>query len=116
VTLVTASRCGLVPALACPGAGDRAIAVILSGSGSDGSRGVQEVSKAGGAVFCESPDTAQFTRMPLSAMRTGMVDNVLPPEEAALAAGFDEHLTKPPDPDRLDALLGPKVPRDARIP
>ncbi|HVJ28622.1 MAG TPA: chemotaxis protein CheB [Vicinamibacterales bacterium] len=66
-------------------AGDRAVAVILSGSGSDGSRGVQEISKAGGTVFCESPDTAQFNGMPLSAMRTGTVDQVLPPEEIALA-------------------------------
>jgi two-component system CheB/CheR fusion protein len=66
-------------------AGPRAIAVILSGSGSDGSRGVQEISKAGGAVFCESTDTAQFNGMPLSAMRTGNVDQVLPPEEIAVA-------------------------------
>ena len=65
--------------------GERAVAVILSGSGSDGSRGVQEVGKAGGTVFCESPDTAQFNGMPLSAMRTGSVDHVLPPEEIALA-------------------------------
>src|SRR5688572_6320680 len=66
-------------------AGERAVAVILSGSGSDGSRGVQEISKAGGTVFCESPDSAQFNGMPLSAMRTGNVDQVLPPEEIALA-------------------------------
>jgi two-component system CheB/CheR fusion protein len=66
-------------------AGERAVAVILSGSGSDGSRGVQEISKSGGTVFCESPDTAQFNGMPLSAMRTGTVDQVLPPEEIALA-------------------------------
>ena len=65
--------------------GERAVAVILSGSGSDGSRGVQEISKAGGAVLCESPDSAQFNGMPLSAMRTGKVDQVLPPEEIALA-------------------------------
>jgi two-component system CheB/CheR fusion protein len=66
-------------------AGEDAVAVILSGSGSDGSRGAQEISKAGGTVFCESPDTAQFNGMPLSAMRTGHVDQVLPPEEIALA-------------------------------
>jgi two-component system CheB/CheR fusion protein len=66
-------------------AGERAVAVILSGSGSDGSRGVQEISKAGGTVFCETPDTAQFNGMPLSAMRTGSVDHILAPEEIALA-------------------------------
>ena len=66
-------------------AGARAVAVVLSGSGSDGSRGVQEISKAGGTVLCETTDTAQFNGMPLSAMRTGSVDQVLPPEEIALA-------------------------------
>jgi two-component system, chemotaxis family, CheB/CheR fusion protein len=65
--------------------GERAVAVVLSGSGSDGSRGLQEVSRAGGVVFAESPDTAQFNGMPLSAMRTGHVDQVLPPEGIALA-------------------------------
>jgi two-component system CheB/CheR fusion protein len=65
--------------------GERSVAIVLSGSGSDGSRGVQEVSRAGGVVFCESPDTAQFNGMPLSAMRTGNVDHVLAPEEIAAA-------------------------------
>jgi two-component system CheB/CheR fusion protein len=71
--------------------GPRAVAVILSGSGSDGSRGVQEISKMGGTVFCESPDTAQFNGMPLSAMRTGKVDQVLPPQEIALAIAALRH-------------------------
>jgi two-component system, chemotaxis family, CheB/CheR fusion protein len=68
--------------------GDRAIAVILSGSGSDGSRGLQEVRRLGGVVFCESPETAKFNGMPLSAIATNFVDQVLPPEDiaAALAA------------------------------
>src|SRR5688572_18783045 len=65
--------------------GDKAIAVVLSGSGSDGSRGVLEVSKAGGVVLCESPDTAQFNGMPLSAIRTGTVEQVLPPDDVAAA-------------------------------
>jgi two-component system, chemotaxis family, CheB/CheR fusion protein len=65
--------------------GEKAVAVVLSGSGSDGSRGVLEVSKAGGTVFCESPDTAQFNGMPLSAMRTGVVEQVLSPDEIAHA-------------------------------
>jgi two-component system CheB/CheR fusion protein len=64
---------------------DRAVAVILSGSGSDGSRGLPEIRRAGGLVFCESPDTAQFNGMPLSAIRTGVVDQVLSPEDLAQA-------------------------------
>jgi two-component system CheB/CheR fusion protein len=90
--------------------GDRAIGVVLSGSGSDGSRGIQEISKAGGLVFCESPDTAQFNGMPLSAMRSGVVDQVLPPDEIALAlANVSQptiHEGKAPDEERgVDAIL-----------
>jgi len=93
--------------------GDRAVAVILSGSGSDGSRGVQEISKSGGTVLCESPDTAQFNGMPLSAMRTGTVDHVLPPEEIALAIAALVRASDAPnaEPDRredergVDAIL-----------
>jgi len=66
-------------------AGDRALGVILSGTGSDGSRGIQEIRRAGGVVFCESPDSAQFDGMPLSAIATGVVDHVRSPEEIASA-------------------------------
>lgn len=63
--------------------GERSVAVVLSGSGSDGSRGIQEIRRAGGTVFCENPDTAQFNGMPVSAMNTGVVDQVLTAEEIA---------------------------------
>ena len=72
-------------------AGDRAIAVVLSGTGSDGSRGIQDVRRAGGLVFCESPETAQFNGMPLSAIATGAVDRVLAPEEIADAIATLSH-------------------------
>ncbi len=61
--------------------GPRAIGIILSGSGSDGSRGVRELAKAGGLVLCESEETAKFDGMPLSAQATGLVNLVLPPEK-----------------------------------
>src|SRR5688572_26841352 len=54
--------------------GRDAVAIILSGSGSDGSRGVREIKRAGGRVFVESPEFAKFDGMPLSAMATGVVD------------------------------------------
>jgi len=68
-------------------AGPLAIAVILSGSGSDGSRGICDVHKAQGLVISETEETAKFDGMPLSAQETGVVDMVLRPEEipAALA-------------------------------
>jgi two-component system CheB/CheR fusion protein len=63
--------------------GERSIAVILSGSGSDGSRGIQDIHRAGGLVFSESSETAKFTGMPSSAVKTGVVDQVLSPEDIA---------------------------------
>jgi two-component system, chemotaxis family, CheB/CheR fusion protein len=54
--------------------GPEAIGVVLSGSGSDGSRGIREIKRMGGRVFVENPDSAKFDGMPLSALATGMVD------------------------------------------
>jgi two-component system CheB/CheR fusion protein len=61
--------------------GERAIAIILSGSGSDGARGVVEIARHGGYVICETTETAKFDGMPSSAIAVGVVDEVLPPEE-----------------------------------
>jgi two-component system, chemotaxis family, CheB/CheR fusion protein len=61
--------------------GERAIAVILSGSGSDGSRGVVEIAREGGFVITESLETAKFDGMPASAQASGVVDETLAPEE-----------------------------------
>ena len=86
--------------------GDRAIAVVLSGSGSDGSRGIKDVRRSGGVVFSESPDTAAFNGMPLSAMATGAVDQVLAPEEIADAiARLGRPDARPPRPDADGAGL-----------
>lgn len=59
--------------------GERAIAVILSGTGSDGSRGLKEVHEAGGLVVVQDPETAAFDGMPKAALATGLADLVLPP-------------------------------------
>jgi two-component system CheB/CheR fusion protein len=61
--------------------GARAVAVILSGTGSDGRLGVQSVKAAGGLVFAQSPTSARFDGMPLAAIATGLVDAALSPEE-----------------------------------
>jgi two-component system, chemotaxis family, CheB/CheR fusion protein len=60
-------------------AAERAIAIILSGTGSDGSRGLQNIKRKGGLIIVQSPDTAQFDGMPRSALATGLVDYELPP-------------------------------------
>lgn len=56
----------------------RAIAVVLSGSGSDGIMGVQAIKKLGGIVLAQDKATSEFSGMPDSAIGTGAVDLVLP--------------------------------------
>lgn len=72
---------------------ERGIAVVLSGTGSDGSRGVPAVNAAGGFVFVQDPVSAKFDGMPRSAVATGLADVVAPAE--ALAAQLATHLHTP---------------------
>ncbi|MFN2131184.1 MAG: chemotaxis protein CheB [Anaerolineae bacterium] len=65
--------------------GDRAIAVVLTGSGKDGSLGVEGVRKMGGTVIAQDVESAQFGGMPTAAIETGCVDFVLPLDEIASA-------------------------------
>lgn len=60
---------------------EQAVAVIFSGTGSDGSKGVVCVHDAGGMVLVQNPETAQFDGMPISAINTGVADFVGSPEE-----------------------------------
>ena len=60
---------------------DRAIAVVLTGTGSDGSMGVKAIKKMGGTVIVQDEKTSEFSGMPSAAIHTGQVDFVLPLEE-----------------------------------
>ncbi|TDO22435.1 chemotaxis protein CheB [Pedobacter duraquae] len=59
---------------------DKAIAIILSGTGTDGTKGIQSVKEYGGMVICQDPATAKFDGMPNSAIASGCVDHVLAPK------------------------------------
>src|ERR1035437_5794819 len=59
--------------------GSRAIGVILSGAGTDGSAGIQAIKAAGGVTFAQGQSTAKFASMPPAAVATNCVDFVLPP-------------------------------------
>ena len=59
------------------------VAVVLTGMGDDGRRGVSAVKAAGGLVLAESEETAVIFGMPQQAIRTGFVDHVLPLHEIA---------------------------------
>jgi len=58
--------------------GDGVVAVLLSGLGRDGSRGMVAVHRAGGHTLVQDPDEAERSEMPLAAIATGEVDEVLP--------------------------------------
>lgn len=60
-----------------------AIGIILSGNGSDGALGVQEIQSKGGIVLVQEPSSAKFDGMPKSALATGCAHFVLPPEGIA---------------------------------
>ncbi len=64
---------------------DRAIAVVLSGTGSDGAMGVRAIKKMGGTVIVQDQRSAEFTGMPGAAIETGLVDFILPLNEIAHA-------------------------------
>ncbi len=60
---------------------DRAIGIILSGSGSDGTQGLLAVKAAGGITFAQDQKTSKYPTMPANAIASGCVDFVLPPEK-----------------------------------
>ncbi len=63
--------------------GEHSIAIVLSGTGSDGSRGVREINEAGGVVLVQDPRTCQFDGMPQATITTGHADCVQRPSELA---------------------------------
>ncbi len=64
---------------------DRVVAVVLTGTGSDGSLGVKAVKKMGGTLIVQDPEDAEFSGMPLAALQAGGADFVLHLEEIPLA-------------------------------
>ena len=91
---------------------DRAICIVLSGTGSDGTQGVRAIKDEGGMVMVQNPESTEYDGMPLSAIATGLADYVLPPAEmpAQLIAyvahvfGKRPHPISPPTPKAEDAL------------
>jgi len=63
---------------------ERAIAVILTGTGSDGTMGVQAIKKMGGTVIVQDLESAEFSGMPAAAIHTGLVDMIVPLKDMAL--------------------------------
>ncbi len=70
--------------------GRNAVAVILSGTGSDGAEGVKAIKQSGGMVMVQDPGQAEYDGMPESAIATGLVDHILLAED--LPAVLLKHL------------------------
>ncbi len=74
--------------------GDKAVGIILSGTGTDGTKGVEYIKNEGGTVVVQDPLTAEFDGMPNSAVATGCADLILPPE--IIADELIEYLKETP--------------------
>ncbi len=61
--------------------GNQSIGIVLSGSGRDGTLGVKSIKEVGGLVLAQSLSSSEFSEMPRSAISTGIIDYILPPEE-----------------------------------
>src|SRR5581483_5106392 len=72
----------------------KAACVILSGTGTDGTKGVQAIKECGGIVIVQDPVTAAFNGMPNSAIATGCSDLILPPE--MIASELIEYINEAP--------------------
>ncbi len=91
---------------------ERAICIVLSGTGSDGTLGLRAVKGEGGMVMAQTPESTDYDGMPRSAIATGMVDYVLAPAAmpAQLATyvahsfGIRQYLTPPPLLSTMDTL------------
>jgi two-component system CheB/CheR fusion protein len=79
---------------------ERAICIVLSGTGSDGTLGIRAIKGEGGMVMVQNPDSTEYDGMPRSAIATGLVDYELPPAEmpAQLIAYALHALGSPPRP------------------
>ena len=90
----------------------RAIGIVFSGTGSDGTQGVRAIKGEGGMVMAQTPSSTEFDSMPRNAIDTGMVDYELAPAEmpaqliayAAQAFGTLPHLANTPEPKTENAL------------
>ena len=61
--------------------GERAIGIVLSGTGSEGSLGLRAIKEKGGLALVQDPITTRYDGMPGSAIATGIVDQILPPDK-----------------------------------
>ncbi|WP_151670728.1 EAL domain-containing protein [Nitrincola schmidtii] len=91
-------------------AGESAVGIVLSGTGSDGTAGLRSIQAAGGITIVQTPDTAKYPGMPQSAIEAGVADFILSPDQIAarlplLIPAKAVDIDKVPD-NALNQLLG----------
>ena len=86
---------------------ERSVCIILSGTGSDGTLGLQEIKAQAGMVMAEDPQSAKYAGMPASAIATGLVDFVLPP--AAMPEQLVQYVRAPYLGAALASEAAPKI-------
>lgn len=86
---------------------ERAVGVILSGMGTDGTTGLHAIKQHGGAVFVQDPKSAKFDSMVKSVIREGLADIIAPVEE--LPARIMEYLSHAP------VVSAPQLPADTVV-
>ena len=77
---------------------ERAIGIILSGSGTDGTQGLRAIIDAGGVTLVQEPSTAKYDGMPSSAIQAGFATHILPVDKMseALAKGYRSEIPTSP--------------------
>lgn len=86
--------------------GNKAIAVILSGSGNDGTKGAEAIRKSGGIVLVQDPATAAYKEMPLAAIAGTIADQILSPKD--MPKVIEEYVNK-------GELMESSLPKEAEI-
>ena len=87
------------------------VAVILSGTGSDGSRGIVDVHAAGGLVIVQDENSAKFEGMPVSALQTGVVDLIMEADE--MAGVIEKYATRNLSKEAIAEKMAPPVAANA---
>ena len=83
---------------------ERAIGIVLSGTGTDGTLGVRAIKGENGLVIAQNPESAEFDGMPRSAIATGLADYVMPPAEMpAKLIAYAAHLADRPHLENIPA-------------
>ena len=83
--------------------GEHCMGIVLSGTGSDGSYGVQAIREAGGITIAQEPATAKYDGMPTSAIETGCIDLTLSPEQ--IGTHLEKILARPRNFEALRDLM-----------